>query len=243
MKSVILAAGYATRLYPLTENFPKPLLKVEGKTILDRLMEDIDNISDIDEHIIVSNHKFIDIFTTWAEQSAYKKPISILDDGSTHNDNRLGAVNDLVFAIKAKNLNDDLLVLAADNIVDFSFSEFVAELKLKNTSMIMCHHEPELKALQRTGVVTFDNNNQVLTMCEKPLSPLSEWAVPPFYIYKTCDIPVILEQAQKGILADAPGNMVIKLLKQTVFHVWKMTGKRMDIGLKELYLEMKNIDN
>lgn len=230
MKSVILAAGYATRMYPLTENFPKPLLKVEGKTILDRLMEDLNTIEDIDEHIIVSNHKFINFFESWAKQSAYKKTITILDDGSTHNDNRLGAVNDLVFAINAKNLNDDLLVLAADNIVDFSFREFIAEFIRKNTSMIMCHHEPELKALQRTGVVTFNDKNRVLTMHEKPLNPLSEWAVPPFYIYRNRDIPVILEQAQKGLLADAPGNMVIQLLKQTVFHVWKMTGKRRDIS-------------
>lgn len=230
MKSVILAAGYATRMYPLTENFPKPLLKVEGKTLLDRLMEDLDTIDAIDEHIIVSNHKFISVFESWAGQSAYKKTITVLDDGSTHNDNRLGAVNDLVFAIKAKNLNDDLLVLAADNIVDFSFCEFIAEFKRKNTSMIMCHYEPERKALQRTGVVTFDDNNRVITMHEKPLNPPSDWAVPPFYIYKSGDIPVILEQAQKGILADAPGNMVIQLLQQTPFHVWKMTGKRMDIS-------------
>lgn len=230
MKSIILAAGYATRMYPLTKNFPKPLLQVEGKTILDRLMEDLDTIPEIDEHIIVSNHRFIGFFNDWARQSGYKKPITILDDGSTDNDNRLGAVNDLIFAIKTQNITTDVLVLAADNVVTFSFNEFVIAFNKKNTSMIMCHYEPEVKALQRTGVITIDDNNCVLTMHEKPVNPPSNWAVPPFYIYKDTDIPFLLQQAQKGLLADAPGNMVIQLLNDTVFHVWKMTGGRVDIG-------------
>ena len=117
MKCVILAAGYATRMYPLTENFPKPLLDVGGKTIMDRLLDDIETISVIDECCVVSNHKFISHFNEWAASQSRRFKITVLDDGSTENDNRLGAVCDLDFAIKQCDINDDVFVLAGDNLL------------------------------------------------------------------------------------------------------------------------------
>lgn len=235
MLSIILAAGYATRLYPLTENFPKPLLKIGDNPILDKLMADIDQIEDITEHIIVTNHKFIAIFEEWKASSHYTKPVTLIDDGSTHNDNRLGAVNDLLFALNRLQIkNEDLLVLAADNLLDFSIAGFVVAFKEKQTSMIMCHYEKELKALQKTGVITIDAHNKVLTMEEKPAEPKSNWAVPPFYIYKASDIPLIkLCVAENKNSADAPGNLVRLLTGKTPFHAWEMPGKRMDIGSLE----------
>ena len=182
MKNIIIAAGYATRLYPLTENFPKPLLKVGNKSILERILDDIDNIEDIDEHIIVTNHKFAYIFEEWKQQMNYRKPVIIIDDGTTSNENRLGAVRDLLLAIDMKHIDDDIIVLAADNILDFSFQGFVDYFKQKQSSVIMCYHEPELKRLQRTGVIAVDDDMRVLEMQEKPEHPVSELAVPPFYI-------------------------------------------------------------
>jgi len=189
MKNIVLAAGYATRLYPLTENFPKPLLRIEGVSILDRLIKDVDNIDEIDEHIIVVNHKFLYFFEKWAEESNYKKKITVLDDGSTSNENRLGAVRDILFSIETKQLfDDDLLVIAADNVLTFSFRGFVNYFKEKQTSLIMTHIEPDIEALRRTGVITIDSNRRVLEMQEKPLEPKSNNAVPPFYIYKKDEI-------------------------------------------------------
>ena len=127
MINVILAAGYATRLGELTKNFPKPLLKIGNSTILGRMLDDIDKINDITEHVIVTNHKFAPIFEQWAAEQHYSKPISIIDDGSTTNDNRLGAVCDLLLVLeslpKQGDLEglDDLLVVAADNLLFFSF--------------------------------------------------------------------------------------------------------------------------
>ena len=122
MKNIVLAAGYATRMYPLTENFPKPLLAVGTSTILDKMLEDVDSLDDIDEHIIVTNHRFIHIFEEWLTGAIqrYAKPIRLLDDGSTSNDNRVGAVGDLIAAIREFGVNDDILVAAADNLLDFS---------------------------------------------------------------------------------------------------------------------------
>lgn len=240
MKNVVLAAGYATRLYPLTENFPKPLLEIGGVSILDRILRDIDQIDEVKEHIIITNHKFIRHFEQWKAGSSYSKPITLLDDGSTENDNRLGAVKDLSLAIETLGLEDnDLLVVAADNILDFSFSGFVEFFKEKQTSMIMMHHEPSIPALQRTGVVSFDSDYRVLELQEKPQSPKTHYAVPPFYIYKKEDIPLIKQSIEEGCNTDAPGSLAGYLIRKTPFHVWEMPGKRHDIGTLDTYNQLK----
>jgi len=242
MKSVVLAAGYATRLYPVTENFPKPLLAIGKSTILDRLIQDIDRIKEIDEHIIIVNHKFQKHFLEWKKKSSYRKPITIIDDGSTENENRLGAVKDLLLAIEEKDLfKEDLLVIAADNLVDFSFAGLISYFKEKQTSLIMTYEEPEIKALQRTGVIVIDEENKVLEMQEKPENPKTHHAVPPFYLYKKEDIKKIKECIDAGCKADAPGDLLHAMLGKTTFHAWPMPGKRIDIGTLETYLKLSDL--
>ena len=240
MKNIVIAAGYATRLYPLTENFPKPLLKIGERSILDRILDDVDGIEDIDEHIIVTNHKFAEIFNNWVSERKQKpgtKPIRIIDDGTTDNENRLGAVKDLLLAIDEFGINDDIMVLAADNVLDFSFQEFVNFFKQKNTSVIMCHHELELYKLQRTGVIAVDEDMKVLEMQEKPEHPVSNWAVPPFYIYKKNDLPLIRDCLNHGCGFDATGNLAHYLVNATTIHAWIMPGSRYDIGSLDIYKE------
>ena len=237
MKTIIIAAGYATRLYPLTENFPKPLLKIGDSTILDRMMVDIDAIPEVDEHIIVTNHRFAPIFEEWKANSNYSKPITIIDDGTSTNETRLGAVRDLLLALETQAIDDDIMVLAADNILDFSMKGFVEYFKEKGTSVIMCHHEPELRKLQRTGVIAVDGNMKVLEMQEKPEKPVSNWAVPPFYIYSRRDLPLIRECMEHGCGFDAPGNLAHYLTGVTTLHAWPMAGTRFDIGSMDSYLE------
>jgi glucose-1-phosphate thymidylyltransferase len=240
MKNIVIAAGYATRLYPLTENFPKPLLKIGERSILDRILDDVDGIEEIDEHIIVTNHKFAEIFNNWVSERKQKpgtKPIRIIDDGTTDNENRLGAVKDLLLAIDEFGINDDIMVLAADNVLDFSFQGFVNFFKQKNTSVIMCHHEPELYKLQRTGVIAVDDDMKVLEMQEKPEHPVSNWAVPPFYIYKKNDLPLIRDCLNHGCGFDAPGNLAHYLVNATTIHAWIMPGSRYDIVSLDSYKE------
>lgn len=241
MKNIVIAAGYATRLYPLTENFPKPLLEIGSSSILGRMMEDIDKIEEIDEHIIVSNHKFARHFEEWADKQDTRCPVTIIDDGTETNETRLGAVRDLLLAIVRCNVDDDMMVVAADNILDFSFQGFVDFFKEKGTSVIMCHHEPELKKLQRTGVIKVDENMKVLLMQEKPEEPVSNWAVPPFYIYSRNDIPLIKDCMNHGCGFDAPGNLAHYLAEVTTLHAWQMPGKRFDIGTLDTYYEAKEI--
>ena len=255
MINVILAAGYATRLGELTKNFPKPLLNIGNSTILGRMLDDIDAIDDITEHVIVTNHRFAPIFEEWIQTpfgipclggklegvgGRWKKPITIIDDGSTTNDNRLGAVCDLLLVLESLPKQGDLeglLVVAADNLLFFSFKEFVDFAREKGTSCIMCHEQPSIEKLQRTGVVELDENHRVLGMEEKPQVPKSHWAVPPFYIYLKKDLDLVRHSVENGCGKDAPGNLAHYMVEHTTMHAWPMSAGRFDIGSLDTYYE------
>ena len=239
MKNIVIAAGYATRLGELTKNFPKPLLKIGESTILGRMLDDIDTIPEIDEHIIITNHKFASIFEEWAagRVSPAHKPMTIVDDGTETNETRLGAVCDLLFAMDKLKLDDDLLVVAADNILEFSFREFVDYAYAKGTSCIMCHEQPSIEKLQRTGVIVVDDNMKVLNMEEKPQVPKSTWAVPPFYIYLKKDLDLVRHSVENGCGKDAPGNLAHYMVEHTPMHAWPMSAGRFDIGSLDTYYE------
>ena len=177
MKCVILAAGYATRLYPLTENFPKPLLDIKGKGILEWLIGDIEQIEEMDEVIVVSNHKFIEHFTKWVGKLKTRLKITVLDDGSICNEDRLGAVKDIAYAIENANIQDDMMVLAGDTLLDLSMEGFYEFYNQKKSTCIMRYFEESVEKLRRTGVALIDENDKVLEMAEKPQEPKSNWAV------------------------------------------------------------------
>ena len=260
MKNIVIAAGYATRLGELTRNFPKPLLKIGENTILGRMLDDIDRIPEIDEHIIITNHKFSGIFEEWAKKREISpcaslsrddkgpsvissgvekshKPITIVDDGTETNETRLGAVCDLLFAMEKLQIDDDLLVVAADNLLFFSFRAFVDFAKEKGTSCIMCHEQPSIEKLQRTGVVELDSEMRVLGMEEKPQVPKSHWAVPPFYIYLRKDLDLVRHSVENGCGKDAPGNLAHYMVEHTTMHAWPMSAGRFDIGSLDTYYE------
>lgn len=239
MKNIVIAAGYATRLGELTRNFPKPLLQIGDSTILGRMLDDIDTIPEIDEHIIVTNHRFAPFFEEWASSQSYTKPITIVDDGTSTNETRLGAVNDLLYTMDKLDIDDDILVVAADNILMFSFQEFIDFALEKESSCIMCHEQQNIEKLQRTGVVLLDENKRVLDMEEKPQSPKSHWAVPPFYIYLKKDLELVRNSIESGCGKDAPGNLAHYMVEHTLMHAWKMSGGRFDIGSLDSYEEAK----
>lgn len=233
MKCLILAAGYATRLYPLTENFPKPLLKVGEKTILDWLVDDIHTSSLVDEYIVISNHKFAEHFENWAKTKSMK--ITVLDDGTSSNETRLGAVKDILFAIDTLSLSDDLLIIAGDNVLDFSLVKFINYAKAKGTSCVMRYFEESLQKLTKTGVLEIDDDSQIVGMEEKPQNPKSHWCCPPFYFYKAEDAALIEEAINDGCGTDAPGSFVAWLSANRTVHAMEMPGSRYDIGNLESY--------
>lgn len=237
MKCLILAAGYATRLYPLTENFPKPLLKVGEKTILDWLLDDIEASQEVDEYIVISNHKFAEHFYAWAKEKPYK--ITVVDDGTESNETRLGAVCDIQFAIDKLSLEDDMLVIAGDNVLDFSLTKFIAYTKTKNTSCIMRYFEGNNEKLKKCGVVTIDDKDVITNMVEKPADPESNWCCPPFYYYTKEDAKRIPKAIEDGCGTDAPGSFIAWLSKQTIVYAMEMPGSRYDIGNLESYEAVK----
>ena len=224
MKCLILAAGYATRLYPLTENFPKPLLEVKGKTILDWLVDDIDTSGLVNQYIVVSNHKFVHHFEIWAEGKP--QTIVVLDDGTSTNETRLGAVMDIQFAIDKLKLDDDLLIIAGDNVLDFSLGEFIKYALEKKTSCIMRYYEPDLKRLQKSGVLVVENDDIVTNMQEKPKEPKSTWCCPPFYYIVRKDVPMVAKGIEAGCGTDAPGSFIVWLYKKVSVYAMQMPGKR-----------------
>lgn len=269
MKCLILAAGYATRLYPLTENFPKPLLKVGDKAILDWLIDDLETTGLIEEYIVVTNHKFAGIFEQWSKDKGQKskgasdfrpqtsdlgpqtsdrrwqKPITIVDDGTETNETRLGAVKDIELAIdklsnrKLSNSKwpDDLLVMAGDNLLDFSLGGFIKYAQEKGTTCIMRYHEPNEQRLHKCGVVEIDANDKILSMEEKPAQPKSHWCCPPFYYYKKDDLKLVSKGIAEGCGTDAPGSFIAWLCTQTAVHAWEMPAARFDIGSLDTYKE------
>ena len=233
MKCVILAAGYATRLYPLTENFPKPLLAVQDRAILDWLIDDMDTLGEIDEYVVISNHKFAHHFDAWAKTKVQK--VTVVDDGTSSNETRLGAVKDIQYAIDTLSLDDDMLVIAGDNLLDFSLTKFIRYAKEKQTSCIMRYYEPSEKKLVKCGVVTIDENDKILEMTEKSPTPATHWCCPPFYYYTREDAKLVQKGIDSGCGVDAPGSYIAWLCKQTTVHAMEMPGKRYDIGNLESY--------
>ena len=205
------------------------------------MLDDIGRIDDIEEHIIITNHRFAHIFEEWAAAQSYKKPVTIVADGTSTNATRLGAVCDLLFAMEKLSIDDDLLVVAADNILMFSFQEFVDFAKEKDSSCIMCHEQPSIERLQRTGVVVLDDSFKVLNMEEKPQVPKSHWAVPPFYIYLKKDLDLVRHSVENGCGKDAPGNLAHYMVDNTVMHAWPMSAGRFDIGSLDSYEEAKQL--
>ena len=241
MKCLILAAGYATRLYPLTENFPKPLLEVGGKPILDWLIDDMNQTGLIDEYIIISNHKFAHIFQDWADKRnlMFNVKCLILDDGTSSNETRLGAVKDIQFAIAQLHLNDDLLVMAGDNLLDFSLSGFINFALEKQATCVMRYYEADEARLHKTGVAEIDEEGLILSMEEKPAKPKSHWCIPAFYYYSREDARLIKKGIESGCGIDAPGSFIAWLSTQTKVYTYEMPGKRYDIGTLASYEEVK----
>lgn len=235
MNCLILAAGYATRLYPLTENFPKPLLDVGGKSILDWLVDDIGQAAAA--YYVVTNHKFAGHFEAWAQNKPYR--ITVIDDGTETNETRLGAVKDIQFVFDRVGASGDWLVIAGDNVLDFSLTRFIAYAADKKTSSVMRYYEPSDKKLLKCGVLTVDENDLVTNMTEKSPTPATHWCCPPFYYYTEADARRIGEGIANGCGTDAPGSFIAWLCQRSPVHAMEMPGKRYDVGNLESYEAVK----
>ncbi len=244
MTAVVLAAGYATRLYPLTRDTAKPLLEVAGRTILDRIVDNLARVPSLTAIVVVSNARFHSQFEDWAARrsATLPLPVSVLNDGSTANENRLGALADLRFAVRECNLASDALVVAGDNLYDFELAELAAFFEDVKADCITAGYLAEVAQLRRTGVAEIAADGRVLTFEEKPSNPRSNWGVPPLYCYRAATLHEPLEEfLSSGANADAPGSFVPWLLDRGPVYAYRFTVPRYDIGTLESYAEVDRI--
>lgn len=241
MNCILLAAGYATRLYPLTENMPKALLEIGNKTILDMVIEKIEEVNDVENIYIVTNNRFDKHFSDWAASYKGSKNVCVINDFTTSNDNRLGAIGDMQYVIEQKNVDSELLVMASDNIFDFSLVDYVNLYREKDCDMICANKIEDKEDLHSMGVAEIDDDNKVVSFEEKPQNPKSDWGVSPFYIYKRETVKLIKTYLDEGNNPDAPGHFIPWLIQRKPVYVFTPDGIRIDIGTPKSYYEAKNM--
>lgn len=238
MKAIILAAGYATRLYPLTINTAKALLPIDNKPIIDYIVEELNTISEMDCIYVVSNSRFAPDFEKWAKTAPGSIPIEVIDDGTTSDGGKKGAVGDMGFVIEQKHLDDELLVIAGDNFFTYSLKDYVAYYKEKNCDCVCVKKWDNKEELKQFGVALLDANDKVIDIEEKPQEPKSDMAVFATYLYHRDTVPMILEYLAQGNNPDAPGNFPAWLYKRKDVYAYAFSGECYDIGTPESYYEV-----
>ncbi len=244
MKVIILAAGYATRLYPLTLTQPKPLLPVAGKPMIEYVLDNLAPISDIDRVYVVTNAKFADHFQKWSDgyrAAGSKMNFTIVNDGSTDDSNKLGAIGDIHFVLKQHNLDDDLIVVAGDNLFSQNLEGFGRVCREKNAPVLALYDVGDLEQIKKYNSITLDDHGRITFFEEKPKNPTSTLTGIALYYYPKSVIPMIRQYIAEGNNPDQPGRLVQWLYPRTPVYTWKVPGIWYDIGSKETLEEANKI--
>lgn len=234
MKALILAAGYATRLYPLTLNKAKPLLPVGGKPIIDYIISGLENIPEIDGIYVVTNDRFYRDFRRWQKENNFSKEIIVVNDGTKSDDDKLGAIGDINKIINEMAVTDDLVVVAGDNLFQFELRDFVDFFKEKGLS-IACYQHPRRSELGNYGVVELDNEGVVVDFKEKPPQPRSNLAAVCLYGFPAGKLGLFKKYIDEGNNCDAPGFYLQWLFGKEKVHAFTFSAPWHDIGTPEAY--------
>ena len=243
MKVLILAAGYATRLYPLTLTQPKPLLSVAGKPMIDYVLDNLAPIREIDRVYVVTNAKFADQFQVWADEYATRAhfDFKVINDGSTDDSNKLGAIGDLNLVIEREQVDDDLIVVAADNLFNRTLGDFGRFCLEKKAAVIGTYDVGDLDAAKKYSVVETDESGKVTSFVEKPENPTDTNIGIALYHYPRSVLPMIGQYIAEGNNPDQPGRLVQWLYPRTDVYTWSVPGLWFDIGSKETLEEANRI--
>ncbi|MBQ7265250.1 MAG: nucleotidyltransferase family protein [Firmicutes bacterium] len=241
MKAIILVAGYATRLYPLTKTTPKPLLEVGGKPIINYILDEINTLDDVDEVFVTSNHKFAEHFKKWAETVESKKPVKVIDDGTTNEDNRRGAIGDIQYTIEQGNIDDDVVIIAGDNLFTYKLKENEEYFKEKQADCVCVKTIEDREELKQLGVVSLDENGKVISLEEKPQEPKSDKAAFATYMYTKETVKLFKKYLDEGNKPDAPGYFLQWLHTRKPVYGWTMTGECYDVGTLKALEEVREI--
>ena len=242
MKVIILAAGYATRLYPLTLTRPKPLLPVAGKPMIEYVLDNLAPIGGIDRVYVVTNAKFADQFQQWAD--GYRgTPLrfTIVNDGSTDDTNKLGAIGDIHFVLRTQDVDDDLIVVAGDNLFSQKLDAFGQVCRKKNAPVLALYDVKDLEQIKKYNSISTDAEGRITFFEEKPKNPTSTLTGIALYHYPRHTLPLIQQYIAEGNNPDQPGRLVQWLYPRTPFYTWTVPGLWFDIGSKETLEEANQI--
>jgi glucose-1-phosphate thymidylyltransferase len=237
VKAVVLAAGYATRLRPLTDTWAKELLPVGGRPIIDRIVDAVATVEDVHEVHVVTNARKAPAFREWSAG----RDVTVHDDGTTSNDDRLGAIGDMQFVVDAAGLDDHLLVIAGDNLFEFSLPEYVRFWRGKGRASAVAVRDVRSRELARQyGIVALDEHSRVTEFVEKPVEPPSTLAAIAAYIFHREHVPLIASYLESGESADQPGRFVAWLQRREPVYGWVFDSTWYDIGDHQQLREADN---
>ncbi len=244
MKLIILAAGYATRLYPLTLNQPKPLLPVAGKPMLEHVIDNLSTVEGIDHAYIVTNAKFAGHFARWAE--SYKRPnlrfgFTIVNDQSTDDSNKLGAIGDMHLVITKHEIEDDVMVVGGDNLFSDDLHDFGDYCLQKNSPVTAVYDVGDLEEIKKYNSIDIDEDGRILFFEEKPAVPKSTLTGIALYFYPRTTLPLIHQYIAEGNNPDQPGRLVQWLYPREPFYTWKVPGLWYDVGSIETLEEANRV--
>jgi glucose-1-phosphate thymidylyltransferase len=246
LKAIILAAGYATRLYPLTKGTPKTLLPIAGKPILEYTVQQIAACRDIDRVYLVTNSRFHGHFSSWLDtyrsRQSSAPEIVLIDDGTRDNDERLGSIGDLQLAIDSQKLDDDLLVICSDKMFEFKLSDFVDFFGVQQEAVNACFDTGDLEAVRgKHGCVLLDAEGKILEFQEKPLEPKSTVQSIAFYIYPRASLHLVGKYLEAGGTPDAPGFLLQWVCRRIPVYSWMFSEPCHDVGTPESYRQVDEL--
>jgi len=244
MKVIILAAGYATRLYPLTLSQPKPLLTVAGKPMVEYVLDNLAPIGGIDRIYVVTNAKFASHFQKWADnyrETKSKLEFTIVNDGSTDDSNKLGAIGDIHYVLKSQNVDDDLIVVAGDNLFNRELSGFGRFCREKQAPVVAVYDVKDLEQVKKYNALTLAADGRITFFEEKPKNPVNTLSAIALYFYPRSSLPLIRQYIAEGNNPDQPGRLVQWLFPRVPVYTWTVPGLWYDIGSKETLQEANQI--
>jgi glucose-1-phosphate thymidylyltransferase len=244
MKVIILAAGYATRLYPLTLTQPKPLLPVAGKPMVEYVLDNLAPIGGIDRVYVVTNAKFAGHFQKWSDEyraAKSKLNFTIVNDGSTDDSNKLGAIGDIHFVIEKEKVDDDVIIVAGDNLFSDKLRDFGDFIRQKNAPVLALYDVGNLEEIKKYNSISVDAQGKITFFEEKPKNPTSTLTGIALYFYPRSTLPLIRQYIAEGNNPDQPGRLVQWLYPRTPVYTWRVPGLWYDIGSKETLEEANKI--
>ncbi|HKP37891.1 MAG TPA: nucleotidyltransferase family protein [Pyrinomonadaceae bacterium] len=244
MKFIVLAAGYATRLYPLTLDQPKPLLAVAGKPMIEHVLDNLKPIAGVDHIYIVTNAKFAGHFQRWADDYHVQHegaPITIVNDLTTDESNRLGAIGDMNLVLTQARIDDDIMVVAGDNLFSESLEQFGEFSSARNGPVLGVYDVGNLEEIKKYNEIDIDEDDRITFFEEKPAHPKSTLTGIALYYYPRQTLPLIRQYLDEGNNADQPGRLVQWLYPRIPFYIWRVPGIWYDVGSKETLEEANRI--